>query len=194
VNIQDVKRFALGQLIAEQRALYNDNRNPMHAFKAYRCARAAKVDVPEWVLEMLDEWAELLLVQRPGARGKDIARALGLAGPGRGTVMARAKTKTRYLYLAQRIAELQKNYLAVSTPDGEGYIPAAALPAWTEEQERRGKERRRDSSGKKRGKPPETMTLDAAIKATADEEGLDAGVVAAAWDCVTRVPKRRRRP
>ena len=63
-------------------AAFTETKNPLYAWCAYRHARAAGLDVPEWVSAYLDSAAEKLWATRPSGRWrKDAARvaeALGI--------------------------------------------------------------------------------------------------------------------
>ena len=64
-------------MVEENRVLYSVHLNPVHALEAYRICRAAKVEIPEWTLEVFDQWAEVLCVDAPKG-AKAIADALRL--------------------------------------------------------------------------------------------------------------------
>lgn len=93
-------------LIKECHALYLDTANPIHALSAYRTARAAKIDIPVWILDLFDQWAEVLCVQRPKS-AKAIADALGLGTKAGASVTKQAETQARNLLIVQRVYELR---------------------------------------------------------------------------------------
>lgn len=86
--------------------LYARTRNPIHAFDAYRKARAIKKDVPGWVLELFDQWAETLCVNPPKG-AKAIAHALGLGTKGGPAITSKAETQIRNLRIAERVLGLR---------------------------------------------------------------------------------------
>lgn len=85
--------------------LYTWTRNPVHAFNAYRLSRHGKIDVPGWILELLDQWAEVLCVKRPKG-AKAIADALGLGSKGGPSITKQAETEIRDLWIAEGILVL----------------------------------------------------------------------------------------
>ena len=94
-------------LIEANRVLYVRTQNPTHALAAYRCARVAKIDIPDWILELFDRWAEVLFVQRPkGAKPTADALGLGTKGGWR-PIVSQAETQARNLRIAQRVYELR---------------------------------------------------------------------------------------
>ncbi len=92
--------------IERSRVLYARNRNPIHAFTAYRIARRMKLDIPGWVLELFDQWAKALCVERPKG-GNAIVAALGLKGSGGGpSITAQAVIDSRDMFIAESVAVL----------------------------------------------------------------------------------------
>ena len=90
------------------RALYLKTRNPIHALAAYDIARAAKVDIPDWILELFDQWAQVLTVSRPKGP-KAIVGALGLGTKGGPSLTLQAETEIRDLRIARRVYELRSS-------------------------------------------------------------------------------------
>lgn len=87
--------------------LYTRTLNPIHAFHAYRMARAAKIDPPAWILELFDRWAEELCVKRPKG-AKPIADALGLGSKAGPSTILRAETEARDLWIVERVFWLRE--------------------------------------------------------------------------------------
>jgi hypothetical protein len=110
-SVEDWRRFKAGLIeedLERRRALYMKSLNPVHALRAYRTARTSKiVDIPNWVLEMFDQWAEVLCVQQPKG-AKAIANALRLGTNGGPAVTSQAKTQARDLQIASRVSVLRK--------------------------------------------------------------------------------------
>jgi hypothetical protein len=103
-----LKAAAIEDLIEPRRALYLRTKNPVHALNAYRIARSTKIDIPGWILELFDQWAEVLCVKRPKGE-KAIAGALGLIGQGGGpSITSQAETQIRNLRIARRVLELRE--------------------------------------------------------------------------------------
>jgi hypothetical protein len=89
--------------------LYTWTRNPVHAFNAYRLSRHDKIDVPGWILELLDQWAEVLCVKSPKG-GKAIADALGLGSKAGPSITKQAETEIRDLWIAEGILALRDRH------------------------------------------------------------------------------------
>lgn len=103
------KTAMLAWFIDSYHALYIQSRNPFHALEAYRMVRAAKIDVPDWIFEVFDQWADTLCIERPKGASA-IAAALGLVGTGGGpSITAQAKKQTRNLRIARRVFELRNS-------------------------------------------------------------------------------------
>lgn len=94
--------------IERSRRLYARSRNPIHALQAYRMARAAKIDIPGWTLELFDQWAETLCV-KPPKKAQEIAPALGLAPEGGGpSIFSQAEKQARNHWIAVRVLGLRE--------------------------------------------------------------------------------------
>lgn len=88
--------------------LYTRSGNPIHALQAYRMARAAKIDIPGWTLELFDQWAETLCV-KPPKKAQEIAPALGLAPEGGGpSIFSQAEKQARNHWIAVRVLRLRE--------------------------------------------------------------------------------------
>jgi hypothetical protein len=103
---QRFRAMMAASYIEPYRVLYVQTRNPTHALEAYRIARVFKIDVPGWILELFDQWAEALCVKRPKG-AKTIADALGLGTKGGPSITSQANTQIRNLRIAQRVLELR---------------------------------------------------------------------------------------
>lgn len=98
-----------GEFIESRRVLFERSRNPVHAMEAYRITRIVKIDIPEWVLEVFDQWADVLCVKGPKG-AKKIADALGLGIKGGGpSITAQAKTEARDWWIAERVLVLRED-------------------------------------------------------------------------------------
>lgn len=94
--------------IERSRGFYARSRNPIHALQAYRMARAAKIDIPGWTLELFDQWAETLCV-KPPKKAQEIAPALGLAPEGGGpSIFSQAEKQARNHWIAVRVLGLRE--------------------------------------------------------------------------------------
>ena len=101
-----IKAGVVAPLMEENRELYLRTQNPTHALAAYRIVRAAKLlDIPSWILELFDQWAETLVVQRPKGGTKAIADALGLGTKGGPPITSQAETQARDLRIVQLVYE-----------------------------------------------------------------------------------------
>jgi hypothetical protein len=92
-------------VIERRRQIYVRTRNPIHALDAYRAARAGKIDIPSWILEVFDDWAAALCVSPPKG-AKEIAAALGLATKGGPSITAQAENDARDWWIAERVLVL----------------------------------------------------------------------------------------
>lgn len=107
-------KAALAQEFIEHlHARYKHTPNPIHALEAYRLSRAVKIDVPGWILELFDQWAEVLCVNPPKG-GKATADALGLGSKGGPSITAQAKTQARNVTIGQRVL-----FLRDRNPEGD---------------------------------------------------------------------------
>jgi hypothetical protein len=98
-----------GWFIESRRILFEKSRNPVHAMNAYRIARVVKIDIPDWVLELFDQWAEVLCVKRPKG-AKAVADALGLGAKGGGpSITHQAETQARDWWIAERVLVLRES-------------------------------------------------------------------------------------
>lgn len=106
-----------GELIGSRRVLFERKQNPVHAMEAYRISRIVKIDTPEWVLEVFDQWADVLCVK--GLRGtKAIADALGLGTKGGGpSIIQQAKKQARDWWIAERVLMLREDDSNRATQD-----------------------------------------------------------------------------
>jgi hypothetical protein len=102
---QEYKRSLFNLAIERRRRIYVRTRNPIHALEAYRMARAGKIDIPSWILEVFDDWANALCVSPPKG-AKEIAAALGLATKGGPSITAQAKKDARDWWIAERVLGL----------------------------------------------------------------------------------------
>jgi hypothetical protein len=105
----EFQRFKVALLrrgIERFRRLYARSRNPIHALQAFRMARAAKIDIPGWILELFDQWAEALCVEPP-KEAKAIADALGLGTKAGPSITAQAQTQARDWWIADRVLVLR---------------------------------------------------------------------------------------
>lgn len=109
LDLEGWRRFKVAvvqQFIEKQRRLYTWTQNPIHALHAYRLSRAVKIDVPGWLFELFDQWAETLCVNPPKGKAK-IADALGLGSKGGPSITSQAKTQARDLAIGERILFLR---------------------------------------------------------------------------------------
>jgi hypothetical protein len=91
------------------RRLYTRTRNPVHALNAYRLNRHTKNEVPAWILELFDQWAEVLCVQQLKG-GKEISHALGFGSKGGPSITSKAEKETRDLWIAECVLALRDIY------------------------------------------------------------------------------------
>ena len=99
-------KLSLFKFALERRhRIYVQTRNPIHALEAYRAARAGKIDIPSWILEVFDDWAVALCVNPPKG-AKEIAAALGLATKGGPSITAQAEKDSRDWWIAERVLAL----------------------------------------------------------------------------------------
>jgi len=99
---QEYKLSLFKFAIERRRTLFTWTKNPIHALEAYRVARAGKIDIPSWILEVFDGWADALCVSPPkGVR--EIAAALGLATKGGPSITAQAEKDARDWWIAERV-------------------------------------------------------------------------------------------
>ena len=104
---QRFKTMLAASYMAPHREFYMRTRNPFHALEAYRIARIFKIAIPDWILELFDQWAEVLCVTRPKGP-KEIAGALGLTRPKGGpSITLQAEKNARNLQIARRVLELR---------------------------------------------------------------------------------------
>lgn len=98
-----------GEFIESRRVLFERSRNPVHAMDAYRISRIVKIDIPKWVLEVFDQWADVLCVKGPKG-AKKIADALGLGTKGGGSsITSQAHTEARNWLIAERVLMLRED-------------------------------------------------------------------------------------
>lgn len=111
MGLEELQRLVIvsGQQVIERcHWLYQRTQNPIHALQAYRMSRMLKLDVPEWVFELLDQWAEALCVNPPKGGKAKIADALGLGLKGGGrSITSQTETQTRNLLIAQHVLFLR---------------------------------------------------------------------------------------
>jgi hypothetical protein len=91
----------------KRNALYFQTRNPLHAWEAYRIARASQVEVPAWVLTYMDQVAGSLLSAKGRKSAAACAEALGLSTRGGPSLARQAETDARDLMIVERIDTLQ---------------------------------------------------------------------------------------
>lgn len=99
---QEYKLSLFKFTIERRRMLFTWTKNPIHALEAYRAARAGKIEVPSWILEVFDGWADALCVSPPKG-AKEIAAALGLATKGGPSITAQAEIDARDWWIVERI-------------------------------------------------------------------------------------------
>jgi hypothetical protein len=99
--------------IARQKQKHDLDNDPLSVWAAYRAARAANIDLPEWVLEYLDDAASVLedatAVAADGKTGEDpreiALRALQMGSKrGRGSMFTN-RHHHEWWWLAGRVAE-----------------------------------------------------------------------------------------
>ncbi len=103
---QECKTSLFMFAIERRRRLFTWTKNPIHALEAYRSARAGKIDIPSWILEVFDDWAAALCVTPPKG-AKAIADALGLATKGGPSITAQAEKDARDWWIAERVLLLR---------------------------------------------------------------------------------------
>lgn len=105
VEWRQFKARLLSHWIENRRRLYKRHHNPIHALEAYRIARAAKIEIPDWILELFDRWTAVLCVDSPKG-AKAIVDALGLGTKGGPSKTLQAENQARNLKIAQRVFSL----------------------------------------------------------------------------------------
>ena len=93
--------------VERRRRLFTWTQNPIHALEAYRAARAGKIDIPSWILEVFDGWADALCVRSPKG-AKEITAALGLVTKGGPSLTAQAEKDARDWWIAERVLVLRE--------------------------------------------------------------------------------------
>jgi hypothetical protein len=119
MDLEEWQRFMAASVrhsINRQHRLYTWTRNPIHAFRAYHLSRALKIDVPGWLFELLDQWAEVLCVNPPKG-GKAIADALGLGSKGGPSITSQTKTQARNLEIVEHVFRLREGKPERGTQD-----------------------------------------------------------------------------
>jgi hypothetical protein len=111
--------------VEEYRRRYLKTGNPVYAWRAYAECRSAHRDIPDWVLEYLDEparafWRWSMVGRPPKELGEALADALLMRRPGRkgpGTVFAEVfpdkESRALAVEVYQRVRAGEKPYLAV---------------------------------------------------------------------------------
>jgi hypothetical protein len=134
-DIEGAKR-----IVEAARFGWNESRNPVFAWVAYRTCRKANLPLPEWVLECLDQGADgmvRLFWNPPTQKNKvapAIAEALGVKVDGAGSVFARARD-SNWVFLGAQVAALvehgTKDYIAFAELAEEYNIsPSTVDRAW----------------------------------------------------------------
>ena len=109
-DLDQMRAFATRHNMRFWRACYRTSRNGLFAWKAYREARRAGIDVPQWVLKYLDgaadDLADIGKVKDPKA---PVFRALRIYTYGKNTAFSRAA-------LAEERLATYQQYTAMTDP------------------------------------------------------------------------------